>query len=129
MRKLEDYGEMAGLKINWKKTKILTKNMQKEDQNILMEMTGFIQESRVRYLGIHLSNKTSTLMEDNYLKLLQELQKDLARRDKLQLSFMGRIATINMNVLPRILFLFQMTPVILKQTFFKDLNKIIQKFI
>lgn len=63
-------------------------------------------------MGVQLTNKTSTLMADNYMKLLQEIQIDLSKWDKLQLSFMGRIATVKMNVLPRVLF--QTIPVILK---------------
>lgn len=77
MGKMEEYGEVAGLRINQKKIKV--KNMQKEDQSKLKEKTGFLQVSKVRYLGIQVSSKTSTLMKDNYLNLLQDVQKDLVR--------------------------------------------------
>lgn len=42
---------------------------------------------------------------------------------------MGRIATIKMTILPRIIFLFQTISIILKQTFSHKQNKIITKFI
>ena len=71
----------------------------------------------------------STLFKDNYMKLIKEIQNNLERWDKLQLSLMGRIATIKMNVLPKFLFLFQTIPIILKQSFFQELNKIIMRFL
>lgn len=55
MEMLKEYGEMAGLRINVQKTKMLTKNMQKEENNQLVEKTSFIQEKRVKYLGIQLT--------------------------------------------------------------------------
>lgn len=102
--------------------------MQQGKNDQLVGKTGFQQEKRVKYLGIQLTNRTSTIMEDNYLKLLREIQKDLEKWEKLQLSMMGRITTIKMNVLP-ILILFQAVPIILKNYFFQELSKVIVKFV
>lgn len=95
----------------------------------LIEKTQFKQEKQIRYLGIYMVNKVSTLMEDNYLRRLQDMQKDLEKWDKLQLSLMDRITMIKMNVIRRVLFLFQTIPIILKQSFLQDLNKMVMNFI
>lgn len=84
---------------------------------ILQMKMQFKREKRTKYLGINVSNRTSSLMEDNYLKLMREVTQDLEKWDKL--SLMGRIACIKMNVLPKFLFLFQTLPVLLKRAFSK----------
>lgn len=48
---------------------------------------------------------------------------------KLQLSLLGKIATIKMNILPRVLYLFRVIPVNPGRTYFKDLDRMILKFI
>lgn len=53
----------------------------------------------------------------------------MAKWDVLPLTLMGRIETIRMNVLPRLLFLFQSLPVIIPSSTFKRLDKIISKFL
>lgn len=77
MNKIADYGEVAGLRINWDKTKMITKNIQSEKVKKLVEQIEIKVEKKVKHLGITMSNKCSTLMVDNYLKVIKEIQKDL----------------------------------------------------
>ena len=42
---------------------------------------------------------------------------------------MGRIAVIKMNVLPKLIFLFQTIPMFLKQTLLQDFNRKRMKFV
>ena len=81
--------------------------MREQEQQMLVEKTNFQEEKSVRYFGIQVTKKTSTLFKDNYMRLMKEIQNNLERWDKSQLLLMGRIATIKMNVLPKILFLFK----------------------
>ena len=69
-----------------------------------------------------MTNKTSALIKDNYMKLFKEIQRDLERWDKLQISLIGRIVVNKMNVLPKMIFLFQTIPVMLKQVLLQDFN-------
>lgn len=63
------------------------------------------------------AKKASSLMEDNYIKLLKEIKNDLGKWGKLGLSLLGRIMTIKMNVLSKLLFLFQAILIILKKIY------------
>ena len=47
----------------------------------------------------------------------------------LPLSLFGRIESVRMNILPRLLFLFQFLPILVPQSVFKLLEKLISKFI
>ena len=93
MEMLMNFGDMAGMKINKKKT------MRDQEQHKLIERTNFQEEKRIKYLGIQITKKMSTLFKDNYMKLIKEIQINLERWDKLQLLLMERIATIKMTVL------------------------------
>lgn len=129
MSKIRDYGEVAGLRINWEKTKMITKNIKSEKVKKLEEATAIEAVNKVKYLGVTLTNKSSTIMRDNYLTILKEVQESLERWKKLHLSILGRIALIKMKILPKILFLFQTVPILLKQGFFTELNRMVMKFI
>uniref|UniRef100_A0A2D4F0Q1 Reverse transcriptase domain-containing protein n=2 Tax=Micrurus corallinus TaxID=54390 RepID=A0A2D4F0Q1_MICCO len=129
MEKIEEYGKVAGLKINKDKTKILTKNMRANRKKELEEVLGIQTVNKIKHLGIYITSRCSALKEDNYLKLKQQIATDLIKWENLQLSLIGRISTIKMNVLPKILYLFQTIPIRLDKKFFDDLNKIVLRFI
>ena len=76
-----------------------------------------------------LTTKNSTLFHNNYEKIWNEIKLDLERWRKLQLSLLGRISTIKMNVLPKMLFLFQTLPILANEKIFKLWQKDISKFI
>lgn len=108
------------MKINYDKTKLLVKNMNQEQIDDLTKKVQIQVTSKIKYLGVHLTNRTSSLFKDNYEKLLKEVDKDIEVWDKLQLSILGHIATVKMNILPRFLYLFQVIPIYLNKTFLID---------
>ena len=129
MKKLKEFGSLAGLKVNKQKTNMLIKDMTTHNQEMLMGKTGFIIEKKVRYLGVTLSNTNCMLFQNNCAKLWSDVKKDLLRWEKLQLSMMGQISVIKMNVLPRMLFLFQTILILTTDLPFKQWQKDISKFI
>uniref|UniRef100_A0A670Z3Q8 Reverse transcriptase domain-containing protein n=1 Tax=Pseudonaja textilis TaxID=8673 RepID=A0A670Z3Q8_PSETE len=129
LEKIETYDEVAGLKINKDKTKILLKNMLLRQREEPADLLKIQVTYKVKYLGIYLTSRCSTLKENNYIKLKQQIALDLKKWENLQLSLIGRISTIKMNILPRILFLFQTIPIRLGKDYFEDLNKIVLKYI
>lgn len=80
------------------------------------KMTGCEVVNKVKYLGIGLTNKNIDLFKNNYEKNWKRIKEDMLNWNKHNLSLFGRIATIKMNVLPRMLYLFQTIPVIKKIT-------------
>lgn len=63
------------------------------------------------------------LYEINYRILNQEIRKDLERWSVLTLDFSSRIEIIKMNVLPRILYLFQSLPIEIPNSQFTERDK------
>ncbi|KAF7247293.1 LINE-1 retrotransposable element ORF2 protein [Varanus komodoensis] len=126
---IEEYGEVTGMKINREKTKLLVKNLTREQKERLQEQVDLQIVKKVKYLGIYLTAKCTTLKEDNYDKLLKDIKGFLEKWANLQISLMGRTALVKMNILPKLLFLFQMIPVKIDKKFFDDLNFHISRFI
>lgn len=120
---LDSYSIVSGMKINYDKTKLLVKNMNQEQTDELTKKAQIQATSKIKHLGIHLTNSISALVKDNYEKLLREIEKDLNLWNNLQLSILGRIATVKMNILPRLLYLFQVIPVHLNIFFSLVLKK------
>ncbi|KAF7253859.1 LINE-1 retrotransposable element ORF2 protein, partial [Varanus komodoensis] len=110
------------------KTKLLVKNLTQEQRKTLVEQVGFWIVKKVKYLGIYLTTKCTTLKEDNYDKLFKEIKSDLEKWANLQVSLLGRIALAKMNILPKLLFLFQVIPIKIDRNFFDDLNFQISRF-
>ncbi|KAF7245269.1 hypothetical protein EYD10_08704 [Varanus komodoensis] len=129
IQRIEDYGEITGMKINREKTKLLVKNLTQEQRKTLLEQVDLQIVKKVKYLGIYLTAKCTSLKEDNYDKLFKEIKSDLEKWANLQLSLLGRIALAKMNILPKLLFLFQTIPIKIDRKFFDDLNFQILRFI
>lgn len=75
MKKLKEFGVVAGFKINKQKTKLVTKNMDQNNQLELMNKTDFKVEKKVKYLGVTLTNMNNMLYQKNYVKMWSEIKK------------------------------------------------------
>ncbi len=82
-----------------------------------------------KYLGINISGSFNKVYHDNYVKLLNQTKTDLQRWMDLPLSLIGRINTIKMNILPKLIYLFHSIPFKIPKYFFKDLNKALSTFL
>lgn len=89
----------------------MCKNMAKQKQEELNKKTR-CEVTTVKYLGINLMMKNIDLYKKNYENLWAAIKQDLEKWKTLNLSILGKIALIKMNVLPRIMFVFQAIPII-----------------
>uniref|UniRef100_A0A670I4H7 Reverse transcriptase domain-containing protein n=1 Tax=Podarcis muralis TaxID=64176 RepID=A0A670I4H7_PODMU len=129
LREFDQFGEVAGFKLNKRKTKIIAKNMQADKIEELQREIGIEVTKKVKYLGIWVTPKNIDLFKNNYETVWKGVKKDIETWGRLRLSFWGRIATIKMSVLPRILFLFQNIPIIKGTKIFKAWHREISRFI
>uniref|UniRef100_A0A803TNY9 Reverse transcriptase domain-containing protein n=1 Tax=Anolis carolinensis TaxID=28377 RepID=A0A803TNY9_ANOCA len=129
LREIEDFGKISGFRINKDKSMILTKNVSKERQSQISDITGMKTPTKIKYLGIYLTTKNSQLLQNNYINKWKEIKNYLKNWSSLKLSLLGRIAVIKSNVLPKMIYLFQNLPIIRNQKLFKEWNKDISKFI
>ena len=68
-------------------------------------------QQHMKYLGVPLTKDMSQLFEVNYKQVNRTAYDDLVKWGLLPLDFGGRIRTIKMNILPRLLYLFTALPV------------------
>uniref|UniRef100_A0A803SLF5 Reverse transcriptase domain-containing protein n=1 Tax=Anolis carolinensis TaxID=28377 RepID=A0A803SLF5_ANOCA len=129
IKRIEEYGEMTGLKINLEKTQAMSKNISVDRKRRLEETTGVKITSKIKYLGIHISTNNNNLIKNNYENKWKEIKKELNSWNNLGLSLLGRIAAIKTYVLPKMLFLFQSLPIIQNQKVFSEWQKDISKFL
>lgn len=125
---ISKFGHYSGYKVNVEKTEA-------------MEISGGIPEGTklqsgfkwskdgIKYLGIYIPPLLHNLYETNYGKMIRSITSDLERWSVLPLSLIGRVESVRMNILPRLLYLFQMLPVEIPQSTFDKLDKLITHFI
>uniref|UniRef100_A0A3B5QZS0 Reverse transcriptase domain-containing protein n=1 Tax=Xiphophorus maculatus TaxID=8083 RepID=A0A3B5QZS0_XIPMA len=125
---ISQYGFYSGYKINIEKTEAMDVNGTISDF-IKVQSGCKWPKNGIKYLGIQIPPLLCDLYEANYSKLLRVIKNDLERWDTLPISLIGRVESIRMNVLPRLLYLFQMLPVEIPKSTFDTLDKMITGFI
>lgn len=111
---LQPFSDFSGLKINHSNSRALNLSLLSTTQKTLAQFYQFIWEQEaLSYLGINLISSTQMLYKRNYLALFIRLTEDLARWQIHPPLWFGRLHSIKMNVLPRILYLFCTIPVTL----------------
>lgn len=83
----------------------------------------------MKYLGIYLTPKLTSLFRTNFIPLLNTIRSDLQKWTQLAHSWLGRISVIKMNVLPRLLFMLQMIPLGIPAGFFTLISTLISKYV
>ena len=88
-----------------------------------------LERQSFTYLGINTINTIITrsykdLYGHNIKRLLERTKLDLVKRGSLAVSLAGRVNAVKMSVLPRFLYLFQMIPLFLPKSMFRELDTI-----
>lgn len=82
----------------------------------------------IKYLGIYIP----PIIKENMrckLKIIKNISNDMDRWTALPLSLLGRVESIRMNVLPRLLYLFHMLPLEIPKCTFEKLDRLFSRFI
>lgn len=125
---LAKFGNLSGYKVNVNKTEALALNPLITHQ-IRASFSFKWPKCGITYLGTTIPQDLDKLYNANYNKLIDKISADLNRWTVLPLSFSGRIESIRMNVLPRLLFLFQTLPLTPPKNMFTILDRLISRFI
>lgn len=82
----------------------------------------------IRYLGTNIPRNLNRIFELNFSPLLCKLKVDL-KRDRETFTWFGRSNILKMNVMPRLIYLFQTLPVRLPLNFLTELQTRLTRFI
>uniref|UniRef100_A0A8C5LLZ2 Reverse transcriptase domain-containing protein n=1 Tax=Leptobrachium leishanense TaxID=445787 RepID=A0A8C5LLZ2_9ANUR len=127
---LSAFGEVAGFRVNMDKSEVLNVNLSQRCVARLKRSVPFSWcTDRIKYLGIWIAPSPAQLYALNYQPLLDVFVSDLSGWTKKFISWTGRINTLKMNVVPRLLYVLQTVPISLPLDFFKRFRTAALRFI
>lgn len=129
MSTLQEYSAYSNHKINWSKSVALNVSLDATTASQLRQNFSFSwATTSFKYLGVQIPADPNKAYDLNFAPLLATIKQDLMRWDQLDFSWIGRINILKMNILPRLLYLFQSVPALIPWSFFASLIKITNLF-
>lgn len=111
MKAFRRFGELSHFKVNYDKSEILNISVNEKIYSLLQEDFPFKwKQNAIKYLGVFITKDLKQLQGMNYEETIQKTIKLLQKYDKLMYSWMGRINKVKMEILPKLLYIFQTIP-------------------
>lgn len=126
---ISKFSAFSGYKINFDKSEAMPLGSLKYQPRTPCPFPFKWSPSGFVYLGIYITPDFDKMYKANFAPLLERIKMDLERWNMLPISWLGRVALLKMNVLPRLLYPIQMIPVLLSHKTLKCLNSWFSSFI
>lgn len=129
MAPLQVFGSFSGYKMNIKKTQVLLYNYN-PPHDVIKRYNLEWQANSTKYLGVSLPKDLDKLWAANYDIMNTKIKTDIARWNLVPfLGLESRIASVKLNILPILLYLFQTLPIEIPEKQFFEWDKIISRYL
>ena len=104
---ISEFSKVAAYKINTQVSLVfLYTSYEKSEREIKESVPFTIATKRIRYLGINLPKETKELYTENYKILMKKIKDDINRWRDIPCSWVERIDTVKMTILPKAIYRF-----------------------